>query len=132
LSRLVPSMRPIEETASGLWPTPNANNHKGAYTNPDLIQARKDAGRQQNLQDYARWTAMWPTPTSRDHKDGSFCANVETNGLLGRTVWSGPSEPTEKPGALNPEFVSWLMGFPPEWDACAPMAMPSSRKLQRK
>lgn len=76
--------------------------------------------------------ALWPTPTSRDHKDGSFCANVETNGLLGRTVWNGPSEQTEKPGALNPEFVCWLMGFPPEWDACAPMATPSSRKSRRK
>jgi hypothetical protein len=75
---------------------------------------------------------LWPTPTSRDHKDGPFCPNVDMNGLLGRTVWNGPSEPTEKPGALNPEFVCWLMGFPPEWDACAPTAMPSSRKSRQK
>lgn len=45
---------------------------------------------------------------------------------------NGASELTEKPGALNPEFVCWLMGFPPAWDACAPMEMPSSRKSRQK
>jgi len=27
----------------------------------------------------------------------------------------------ESTGALHPEFVSWVMGFPPEWNACAPL-----------
>jgi len=225
LSRLVPSMRPIEEidfglwptptlpnggrsiahadewrgntpyhkgkkiqvdlsqVAKAMWPTPNANNHKGAYTNPDLIQARKDAGRQQNLQDYARWTAMWPTPTARDHfpahtpeyiaakkAQGHGMSNL--NDTVSLAMWPTPmahearlgyqrrmgdakgsqksltteatdalglgenvtglQEQTEKPGALNPEFVCWLMGFPPEWDACAPTATPSSRKSRQK
>jgi hypothetical protein len=76
--------------------------------------------------------AMWPTPTSRDWKDGGPQPNVEINGLLGRMVWPGSGEPTEKPGALNPAFVCWLMGFKPEWDACAPTAMPSSRKSRPK
>jgi len=29
----------------------------------------------------------WPTPTTRDHKDGSECANVPLNALLGRVAW---------------------------------------------
>lgn len=29
----------------------------------------------------------WPTPTTRDHKDGSECANVPLNALLGRLAW---------------------------------------------
>lgn len=47
----------------------------------------------------------------------------------GRT---GSSATTEKPGALNPAFVCWLMGFPAAWDVCAPTATPSSRKSRRK
>lgn len=45
---------------------------------------------------------------------------------------AGSSGTTERRGALNPAFVCWLMGFPPEWDACAPTAMPSSRKSRPK
>jgi hypothetical protein len=39
---------------------------------------------------------------------------------------SGSQASTEKRGALNPEFVCWLMGYPPEWLSCAPSAMPST------
>lgn len=31
--------------------------------------------------------SSWPTPTTRDHKDGSECANVPLNALLGRVAW---------------------------------------------
>jgi hypothetical protein len=45
---------------------------------------------------------------------------------------AGSSATTEKPGALNPAFVCWLMGFPPEWDACAPTETQSSRRSRQK
>ncbi len=41
----------------------------------------------------------WPTPTTRDWKDGSECANVPINSLLGRTVWlTGWPTPTSQDG----------------------------------
>lgn len=120
----------LRAATAATWPTPRSSDEKNGNgkTGNRTPEAAAKAG--WTLPELAR--ATWPTPTSRDYKDGSFCANVETNGLLGRTVWNGPSEQTEKPGALNPEFVCWLMGFPPEWESYAPTAMPSSRKSRQK
>lgn len=55
--------------------------------------------------------AKWPTPVQRDYKDGPYCPNVETNGLLGRTVW----ENQVPNGSLSPKWVTQLMGFPNGW-----------------
>ena len=97
--------------------------------------------------------ATWPTPTSvnrvRDEETLAKCAafrlrnaNQKTVPLyLGEVVAntvhsgqtpSGSPDQTAKPGALNPAFPCWLMGYPTEWDACAPTVMPSSRRSRQK
>ena len=129
------------------WPTPNTCNVKGAYQSQELIAARKESGRQQNLQDVVK-LAGWPTPDTgsaggrmsknpgQKTRPSGTKAQLTLNDavrLTGQTPASSNAE-TEKPAAfrLNPLFSLWLMGFPPhEWASCAEQAMPSSRKSRR-
>ena len=180
LSRLVPSTRPTEGIACGLWRTPNAHV-VDAKSNVVKLEGRKPSDPQVGLADQV--AALWPTPCARDHMPAHSKEYIEEKKAQGhgmsilpdyavhahmalyptprasanenRTTKIPPSqldgrhglylssvaigmEPdgssatTEKPGALNPAFVCWLMGFPAAWDACAPTATPSSRKSPQK
>ena len=123
--------------AQATWPTPTAVNR----VRDEETMAKCAAFRLRNanqktvplyLGEVVEQTATLPTPTTRDGKNGSFCPNVPTNALLGRTVWTGDQAQTEKRGALNPAFVCWLMGFPIAWDDCGASVTPLSRRSQRK
>ena len=93
----------IRAHALACWPTPTASDEKWRYSQREPAIRRIDSGKQISLE----CAAHGATPP-------------------------GSSATTGKPGALNPAFVCWLMGFPPEWDAFAPTAMPSSRKSRPK
>jgi len=218
----VPSTRPIDATACGLWPTPTTRDHKDsigmsfaprkdgasrldllprqvywiAQNTPaalwgtplaqqangepeQFLQRRRDSIARGNsmgvsLSDLnmqvkaATALACWPTPTAlspnaargtgqcpHKWKAGGHQVNLMDAVTVHRgTELDGSPDGTEKPGALNPAFVCWLMGFPVEWlfaapsdkaqprtkkstgttesEPSGPSAMPSSRKSRRK
>lgn len=96
------SGRPISESESGFWPTPDVRG----FTNEGGIAglARKcDSYEEMDRMAYrgnrAYKDKYWPTPTSSRR---SGLQSHGKNAILGR---------------LNPVWLEWLMGYPAEWTA---------------
>lgn len=138
------------------WPTPTANDFKGSGVTvirkdgKDRTFDRLDYATEQGLM------AAWQTPKAMDgvfatprtsgrpmhratHLQTQAIAQLTDNSDLplvtqpiritasGQAL-TGSDAAMESSGQLNPAHSRWLMGYPPEWDDCAVMAMPSSRK----
>ena len=132
----------LEGAARASWPTPGAREKGGGeYTDPEKAQARKEAGHQINLSEAA--LTAWATPTSRDYKhshgpealERKFTEETRGKALTEQAAFgnkpNGSTAATASAGALNPEFVCWLQGFPSGWLNLEPSATPSSRKSSK-
>ena len=93
------------------WATPSARDWRSASGSQDLMDERAAQSRGKPLSEQA-WTLL-PGP-----------ARLTASGK----ILTGSSAGMESGGQLAPAHSLWLMGFPPEWENCAPPATRSSRK----
>lgn len=107
-----------------MWPTPSAAkttpntvdpadvvNSKGEPLQPGEKPHDRRTGQpiQTALTDMVR---LWPTPQARDH----FPAHTPEAIAKQKAAGHGCSNLNDTIGGqLNPQFVSWLMGFPLDW-----------------
>ena len=112
-------------TAMAAWPTPTSLSGGSETSNPPGNSRNNNQIRAHAL------AATWPTAkvASGDYQMSGDRMILNLSGQAKNT--SGSSAPTEKPGALNPEFVCWLMGFPTEWVSCGASVTRSTRGRRR-
>lgn len=90
-----------------MWPTPRSG--KTTSENPETWMKRQEEGKV-STPPLGMAVQMFRTPNQRDWKGQS------SKGWREREVGDKtPTLPDQIGGQLNPQFVSWLMGFPIDW-----------------
>jgi hypothetical protein len=108
----------------GLWRTPDTG---GGGTSGLLKQGQNHRKNGQPIQirlvDQVNNPRLWPTPVSRMHKDRGYPSEYGRNEIPLAAQVGGP---------LNPEWVEWLMGWPPGWTDLKPLEMDKFHYVQQQ
>ena len=111
LFQLVPSTPRTEEIESGFWQTPSAGDGGTPRT-----QKYIDGGFQIHLSTQVATPTLWPTPRASEWKGvGPIGSKSHQHRLAKGYLDAGVQEVNGATGQLNPNWVEWLMGFPPGW-----------------
>jgi len=113
----------VQMEKRGLWPTLRAS--------AAMAEATQNQERRQYKAKLEQAVAMWPTPTTRDYKGGRKPETLKASGRGATNSLNDALTCQGQSGALNPQWVEWLMGFPDGWTDLKPSEMPLFRKSSK-